>query len=256
MPVSFALMDATRLAAWIGWLCFFPALFVVWLIFSTRVRIFWRKVWLLVIFLSICPMSVFLIYNSGMLTPRIDQSVQFDGHHYYFTTQKIFEHCYYDYYFYRCNKKDTKCVKLYTWKNMDVGPADGAIDVDPLKQEVHLFIRPFNDPRLAYTSDSYSHDYRTLDIYSSHPFRYYLYSFEKDSVQEFVITRCDVAHWPKIPCEFIPFQYSVASFSRGRLEGDEDEHPGKFQLSIDYKEILSYDGSPHCLMEGCVVLDE
>ena len=184
-----------------------------------------------------------------MVHEAIISSAQLDEHHYYLTVQIAFGNQSRYYSFFKCNEKDSECEMVY---DLDWGSDSppSALIVDSTTHEIHFFI----GSGLIYTYGPFPREYKFIDSGMIEPYFLNLYSYVRNSYQEFVIVKC---YWKNYPCvspEILPFRYSTRTFQKAEFVSDESAKDVK--LLIDGKVIFTYDTAPHCQAVGCVILDK
>jgi hypothetical protein len=241
-----SILDAT--AAFSSYL-FFPALFAFCFLPTSRVQRPYRGIILLIGTLLGIPMCCCFSVRAAMVHESILNSAQLDQHHYYLTVQIAFGNQSRYYTFFKCNEKDLECEMIYDLDGGSFAPPEALI-VDPGAHEINFY----RGAGLVYTYGPHPHEYKFIDSGMMDTYFLNLYSYEMNSVQEFVIVKCYRKDYQCISPEILPFRYSAKNFKKANLVSDESVK--EIKLLVDDKVIFNYDTAPHCQVEGCIIINK
>ena len=208
-----------------------------------------RDVILLVGTLTGIPMC--FVFSTLALSPEIlSSSAKLGTNHYYVIIQHAVGDHNFGHGLYKCNEKDLECKMIYQ-EVVSSAIYPTQLIVDQHTNETHFFLGRW----LKYTDGTFPHEYKSIAIGVIDASQFGLISYEKNSLTEFVITRCDGKYLDdKLLCVILPCQYSIMTFNKAELVTDESTR--EIKLMIDDELIFSYDTAPHCHTEGCVITEQ
>lgn len=119
---------------------------------------------------------------------------------------------------------------------------------DDQSNEIHFFL----GRELVYSDGPYPRSYHSQSFGMIETTYIYLYTYEKNSRQEFVISKCEGKYLDNnISCMLLPFQYATDAFNKAEIVTDESTN--EIRMLVDGTLIFSYDIAPYCHVDGCVV---
>ncbi len=209
-------------------------------------------IWGITIFsATILSVSMFFISSIGALSPKIlSSSGEMNNHHYYAVVQIQVGDMNVPHSLYKCNEKDMDCTVIFEEVAGGFNSYPTQLIVDQRADEIHFFMGRW----LQYTDGPIPHGYEVAGLSIIDIFHYYLWKYKKNSIQEFVITRCDGETLDNVSCAILPFRYSIAAYNEAEIVADKSSK--EIKLLIDGRPIFTYDTAPHCLVEGCVIVEE
>jgi hypothetical protein len=178
-------------------------------------------------------------------------SAKLDNNHYYVTVPTEFGDMWHDHLLYKCNEKDLECKIIFDdlFGGSLIYPA--SFFFDNHTHETYYFLGHW----LEYTDGPYPHGDELIQVGIIDNSFFGLLTYEKNSQHEFVITKCDGESLDdKLSCAVLPFRYSKKTFDKAELVTDESAK--EIKLLIDDKLIFSYDTTPRCYTEGCVITEQ
>lgn len=198
---------------------------------------------------------MFCVFSVQALTlpEEITSSIQLGHDHFYASELGQFGDQIINSYFYKCNERDLECETIFHTSLDYLGDTPILVG-DNKNQQIHFFLKSaYGSSRLEYTYGPQPREYKMENFERINETMFSLYSYEKSFDHEFVITKCGKAISNTIPCDFLPFHFSTASFQKAELVADESAK--EIKLLIDDRLIFSYDTAPHCHMEGCAITE-
>ncbi len=254
LPVYLQITKILSLLIVVGFCAFFFAMYVLLSFTIVRRQITSRKMLLLLLgTMAAIPMCCIVGVKTLRLPNSIHASAKLDQNQYYINYYHDMGDIFTNYHFAKCNENGSECEEIYRYWE---GPIFGAsaLMVDQDKHEIHFFHGSgYTADSLIYTYGPDPREYKFEDI-SFGASTFILYSYEKNSIQEFLITKCNEEIQTGIPCEILPFRYSTETFEKEEFVNDEST--GEIKLFVDDRLIFTYDTAPHCLAEGCIIIDK
>jgi hypothetical protein len=232
-----------------GSVLFFFALMGLGLSIPYSKKLISRSILLVIGVLIGIPM--FCIFGFSAVSPDLlIGSAKLGNNHYYVTVPTEFGDMWVDHWLHKCNEKDMECKIIFkeVLGGSQIYPA--SFFVDNHTHEIHFFLGRW----LEYTDGPYPHGYKSIQVGVIDSSQFHLLTYEKKSLNEFVITKCDGKYLDdKLSCAVLPFQYASKTFDKAELVMDVSAR--EIKLLIDDKIIFSYDTTPHCHTEGCVITE-
>ena len=117
--------------------------------------------------------------------------------------------------------------------------------------EIHFFL----GRELIYTDGPSPRSYNFQSFSKIDNAYIYLYTYEKNSGQEFVISKCEGKYLDNnISCMLLPFEYFTKTFNKAEIVTDESTK--EIRMLLDGSLIFSYDTAPHCHVDGCTIIGQ
>lgn len=184
-----------------------------------------------------------------ILSPELlSSAAQMGRFHYYVTVPTEAGDSWVNHCLYKCNEKDLECEMIFDEARMGSIIYPTTLIVDNNTQEIHYFL----DWELIYTDGLHPHEYELIDVGATDKFYFAVYTYEKDTTPQFVVSKCDGSFSDKkTACEILPFHYSINHYEKAELEASKGKN--EIMLTIDDVEVFSYDTAPHCKVEGCII---
>ncbi len=196
--------------------------------------------------------AMFCIFGFLAVSPELlIGSAKLDNSHYYVTVPTEFGDMWVDHWLHKCNEKDMECKRIFSevLGGSQIYPA--LFSIDNHAHEIHFFLGRW----LEYTDGPFPHSYKSIAQNVINTSQFGLYTYDKNSAHEFVITKCDGVYMDEnLACAVLPFHYSAKNFSKAELVTNENAK--EIRLIIDDALIFSYDTASHCHIKGCVITEQ
>ena len=189
---------------------------------------------------------MFCVFSVLALTlpEGVSSSIQLAHNHVYASELGQFGDHTINYYFYKCNERDLEWEIIFQTPLGVLGDTPILVG-DDNKQEIHFFMKsPSGNSDLRFTYGPQPREYKRRNSERIDETVFHLYSYEKNSGYDFMITKCKIEKSDTIPCKFLPFRFSSTSFEKAELVAKENTK--EIKLMIDDELIFSYDTAPHC----------